>query len=155
MLTLRALCITQGFWRSLYRSTLVFSFVCSQMYNVMYSLIYTVLFQLYLWPLKFMFFSEYCFNFIPWYYITNRAGTNEWHLRSVLSFHERWGLWSSLSVLYTKHYTSVHINKNIAEAAKCSTKPLSWFLILIHTVVKTDIHKYHDLCFSRFGIKPM
>jgi hypothetical protein len=57
------------------------------------------------------------------------------NLRSVLSFHERWGLWSSLSVLYTKHYTSVHINKDIAEAAKCSTKPLSWFVHVLQWIL--------------------
>jgi hypothetical protein len=43
----------------------------------------------------------------------------------------------------------------IAEAAKCSSKPLSKILASILTAVKTGFQKYHDTCFIRSGVNQM
>jgi len=43
----------------------------------------------------------------------------------------------------------------IAGAAKCSIKPLFKILTSILTAVKTDLHEYHDTCFSRSGVNRM
>jgi hypothetical protein len=58
--------------RSLYRSTLVFSFVCSQMLNVVYILI-----CIYCFVASEVHVLEYCFNLIPRYYITITKPENQ------------------------------------------------------------------------------
>ena len=55
----------------------MFSFVCSQMYNVMYILICIYCFVSVILVASEVHVLEYCFNLIPMFYITNRAGTNE------------------------------------------------------------------------------
>jgi len=53
-------------------------------------------------------------------------------------------------------YTSVHANNGISQELP-SVQSSLFFLILtsILTAVKTDLHEYHDTCFSRSGVNRM
>jgi hypothetical protein len=57
--------------------------------------------------------------------------------------------------LVTKLHKRPYKQRDIAGAAKCSTKPPFKIKISIFTIVKTDLKKYHDAGFSRSAVNQM